>query len=102
MKGKEELPVLNGELIIGEAKVAFEPIEKCWLKDPAAAIKGIASEPNQFGPVKAARSSLVELFAKLADVIRSARRTLTERFRNEKEALVRRKHFQMNWSIRSL
>jgi hypothetical protein len=68
MKGKQELPVLNGQLIVGEAKVAFEPIEKRRLKDSAASIKGIASQPNQFGSVKAACSGLVELFTKLTDV----------------------------------
>jgi hypothetical protein len=68
MKGKQELPVLNRQLIVGEAKVAFEPIEKRRLKDSAASIKGIASQPNQFGPVKAACSSLIELLTKLTDV----------------------------------
>src|SRR5208283_68019 len=53
---------MNGQLIIREAEVAFEPVEKRRLEDTARAIKGISCKPYQFGFMKSQIFCLLQLF----------------------------------------
>src|SRR5216683_8213559 len=63
-----ELAVLNAQFVVGEAKVALEPLEEGRLKDAAASIEGVAREPDQLGLVESELLCLFQLFAKLVDV----------------------------------
>src|ERR1700751_2413595 len=68
VKTEGDLPVFDGQLIIREPEVTFEPLEEGWFKDSAAAVEGIASEPDQFGLMKSQLPCLLELFPKLVNV----------------------------------
>ena len=59
---------MNGQLIIREPEVAFEPLQESRFEDSAASIKGIAGEPDQFGLMKSQLFCLLQLFPKLIDI----------------------------------
>ncbi len=67
VKGKGELAAVSGELVVGEAKVLFEPSEEFRFEDVLAAVEGVSSEPDEFGFVEAALAGLLELGAKFFD-----------------------------------
>ena len=67
-KRSEIWPSSHGEIEIGETEVVLEPLEKGGLKDAAAAIEGVAGQPDQFGLVEAQLPRGFQLLAQLVDI----------------------------------
>src|SRR5579863_6993035 len=67
-KGEGKLSVLNGQLILRKAETVFEPFEESRFEHPAASVKRVAGEPDEFGLVKTQFLGLIQLGAKLLGV----------------------------------
>ena len=103
VKGEGELAVFYRQLVIREPEVALEPLEKCGFEDAAAAVKGVAGEPDELGLVKAQLPGLLELLAKLVDIDEIAKACIDGAIdERKKRRVVFGKRFQMNCSISSL
>ena len=73
-EAERELPVVFGNVIFGEAEVGLKPRKEARLEDLARAVKGIASEPDQFRFAKAEPLKVIHLSDERAgiDLVRQA------------------------------
>src|SRR5580704_25560 len=53
--------VLHRQFVVRQSEVAFQPLQKGGLENPAPAIERVAREPDQFRPAKADATSVIEL-----------------------------------------
>ena len=67
METEGKLAIFGGEFEGGEAEVALQPFEESGLEDAAAAVEGVAGEPDEFGLVEAQAASFFELLAEFVD-----------------------------------
>ena len=60
-EAEDELAVLLGDGVIGEAEAVFEPGEEGGLEDLARAVEGVAGEPDQLGAAEAQAAQVLHL-----------------------------------------
>src|SRR5208283_3998436 len=65
IEGEIVLAVVGGDGVFGEAEIVFEPLEEGRLEDAAAAVEGVAGEPDEFGTAEAEAADVLELVGEL-------------------------------------
>src|SRR5271168_3056259 len=60
-----ELAVLDGERIVGQFEISFQPFEECRLKDSAPSVERVTGQPDEFRFAKAQFADVLQLFGNL-------------------------------------